>query len=61
MEYALSIEEGVRIAGTSSRSGGSVGAPLTLRSEVGGFHSVKLTKDNFDKILRQAIREEVAE
>lgn len=46
--YAKVIEEGVGPHG-----------PITQRSEKGGFHAVKLTKDNFDRILKEAVREEV--
>jgi hypothetical protein len=46
VEYALPIEEGVGRFG-----------PLTLRSAVGGFGSVKLTVANFDRVVEQAKRE----
>ncbi|HEV8448579.1 MAG TPA: hypothetical protein VGQ44_17235 [Gemmatimonadaceae bacterium] len=40
VEYAPPIEEGVGRFG-----------PLTLRSQVGGFHSVASTRANFDRIV----------
>ncbi len=46
VEYALAIEEGI---GPHGR--------LTLRSQVGGFHSVKLTVAGFDRIVRAAVEE----
>lgn len=47
--YAEDIEEGIGRFG-----------PLQLRSQVGGFHSVKLTIAGFDRIVRQAAKEEAA-
>lgn len=46
--YARGIEEQV-----DPRSGNQ----LTLRSEVGGFHSVKLTRAGFQKLVNKAARE----
>jgi hypothetical protein len=43
--YAAAIEDGV------GRHG-----PLTLRSQVGGFHSVKLTIGNFDLLVEDVVR-----
>jgi hypothetical protein len=40
--YAPLIEDGIS---------GKTGQPLTLRSQVGGFHSVALTVLNFDRIV----------
>lgn len=43
VEYAVYIEDG----------GNDLG-PFTLQSEVGGFHSVKLTRSNWDRIVEFA-------
>jgi hypothetical protein len=47
--YAPSIEDGVSYA--------HGGTPLTLRSPVGGFHSVKLTKAGWPRIVAQIASE----
>ncbi len=44
--YARNIEEGI----------GSGGKQLTLRSEVGGFHSVKTTRVGFQKLVDEIAR-----
>lgn len=44
-EYAPPIEEGVGPWG-----------PMTLRSQVGGFHSVKLTIAGFDRLVEDETR-----
>jgi hypothetical protein len=44
--YASNIEDGISSHGT----------PMTLRSAVGGFHSVALTVANFDRIVDDAAR-----
>jgi hypothetical protein len=49
LPYALPIEEGVGRFG-----------PLTLRSAVGGFHSVALTIANFDRIVEQVRKRDEA-
>ena len=57
VSYAPAIEEGMNNSVTSGRSGGSIGSPMTLRSEVGGFHSVKLTRINFQKVVDKIVKE----
>lgn len=64
--YAKAIEEGVVQTHTRGPYTRSDGTPVrehtvrgwTIRYRSGGPHSVKLTKNNFDKILRKAIEEE---
>jgi len=46
LPYARPIENGIGPYG-----------PLTLRSSVGGFHSLKLTRAAWPRIVRQAMRE----
>lgn len=48
VKYARSIEDGVSYA--------HGGVRLTLRSQVGGFHSLKMTVANWDKIVRDSAR-----
>lgn len=45
VEYAPAIEEGI-----------SGDGPMTLRSEVGGFHSVAATRSNWDRIVEDIVR-----
>jgi phage gpG-like protein len=46
VEYAPAIEDGIGPHG-----------PLTLRSEVGGFHSVAMTRAGFPRLVEQVTRE----
>lgn len=46
VDYARPIEDGVGPNG-----------PMTLRSAVGGFHSVALTMNGFDRIVAEANRQ----
>ena len=48
--YAPAVEEGIGPHG-----------PMTLQSESGGWHSVKLTKNGFPKIVAAAVREELVD
>ena len=45
VEYAPAVEDGVGPHG-----------PMTLKSQVGGFHSVKLTRAAFDRVVEDATR-----
>jgi hypothetical protein len=45
LDYALPIEEGIGKHG-----------PLTLRSAVGGFHSIKLTAAGFQRLVDDVVR-----
>ena len=45
VEYAPAVEEGVGPHG-----------PMTLRSAVGGFHSVALTRAGFDLLVNDVVR-----
>jgi hypothetical protein len=47
--YAPVVEEGGLVS--RGRSGGFSGGTYRLRSEVGGFHSVKLTRTGFTRIV----------
>lgn len=59
LEYAKAIEEGQQPPYT--RADGTVVSPaaMTLRSEVGGFHSVKLTRAGFRPLVRAVVTEVV--
>lgn len=48
MKYARSIEDGLSYA--------HGGKPITLRSQVGGFHSLKLTVASWNRIVEDANR-----
>jgi len=54
--YAPFIEEGMILA-RSGQVTGQTGQRLTLRSKVGGFHSVKLTMAGANRLLAVAVRE----
>jgi hypothetical protein len=56
LKYAPVVEEGGLVM-ASGRSGALSGSRYTLRSEVGGFHSVKLTAAAWQKIVDHAVRE----
>jgi len=63
--YAPAIEEGVRSAYDPAGEDRppeydkEAARAFGGRSEVGGNHSVKLTRAGFEKLVRQAVREEV--
>lgn len=46
VEYAPAIEAGIGPHG-----------PMTLRSAVGGFHSVALTRSSFDRVVEHALKQ----
>ena len=46
--YAPAIEDGV---------GGATGTSLQVRSEVGGFHSVKMTRAGFQDLVNEVARQ----
>ncbi len=50
--YAPGIEDGVLYG-----SGGNVKAQLTLRSQVGGFHSVKMTVAGWQDIVNAVVED----
>lgn len=50
-EYAPAIEEGQQMPYTNRYGTYVEPQPMTLRSSVGGFHSVKLTRSNWDRIV----------
>lgn len=52
--YAPDIEDGMRTA-RSGQVTGRTQQRLTLRSRVGGFHSVKLTVANADRLLAAVV------
>ena len=54
--YAPVVEEG-GLTMASSRSGAMSGSRYTLRSESGGWHSVKTTRAAWQKIVDHAVRE----
>lgn len=52
VEYAPYIEDGiVPLGGRRGNATGSSSQRLTLRSQVGGFHSVALTIAGFDRVI----------
>ena len=53
--YALSIELGI-VTARSGQVTGHTGQRLTLRSRVGGFHSVQKTADAFDALVDDETR-----
>jgi hypothetical protein len=58
-EYAPAIEDGQQEPYTTASGKEVEPRPMTLLSEVGGFHSVKMTRANFDLIVRAVVREAV--
>ena len=56
LAYAPVVEEGGMVE-ASGRSGAMSGGRYTLRSEVGGFHSIALTRAAWQKIVDHAVRE----
>ena len=56
LKYAEVVEEGGYVL-SSSRSGAMTGLNWTQRSEVGGPHSIALTRANFQRVADRAVRE----
>lgn len=59
VEYAPAIEEGQQEPYELPDGRTVTPQPMTLRSAVGGFHSVKLTRAGWQAIADQAVREAV--
>lgn len=59
LEYAWGIEHGLRYATRGNVSGQTL-QRLTLRSSVGGFHSVALTLAGLQTIVKYAVAQERA-
>lgn len=51
LEYAPAIENGQQEPYTTKKGTPVTPGPMTLRSAVGGFHSVKLTRAGFQKLV----------
>lgn len=60
VEYAPAIEEGIQEPYTTADGTEVVPGPMTLRSEVGGFHSVKLTRAAWPRVVESVVRRVVA-
>lgn len=58
-EYARAIEEGQQDPYTLPSGKEVTPRPMRLLSAVGGFHSVKLTRANFDLLVGAVVREVV--
>lgn len=49
--YAQAVEDGIQPPYTSASGKSVAPKPMTLRSNVGGFHSVALTRAGWDRIV----------
>jgi hypothetical protein len=55
LEYAPAIEAGVQQPYTTAKGTAVTPGPMTLRSEVGGFHSVALTRAGWPQIVDASV------
>jgi hypothetical protein len=56
VEYARSIEEGQQPPYTTERGTEVTPRAMVFRSEIGGAHSVRMTRVNWDRIVEDATR-----
>jgi len=59
VRYARAVEEGQQAPYTTEAGTEVTPRPMTLRSGVGGFHSVKMTRAGWGRIVKQVVGEVV--
>lgn len=59
VEYAPAIEEGQQAPYTNPHGTQVTPGPMTLRSAVGGFHSVKLTRAGWKPLVASVVKDVV--